>query len=166
MHGLLNRWLVYLEFGISISFFDVKIGRKVTIFLRAEPLIAGKRASDLSKAIKKSMLLSDLKPEYFVQAIADEEGAVQNCLKSLFPKSNVSVCLAHKLATLIKHAFACSPKPNKGLEFFISPMLSKFFSSFISCYKFFFVISVLNLKIMCRWNNLLQRFKESFNKFS
>ncbi len=70
------------------------------------------------------MLLFDLNPEYFVQAIADEEGAVQNCLKSLFPKSNISVCLAHKLATLIKHAFACSPKPYKrdafpeGLEFF------------------------------------------------
>ena len=45
---------------------------------------------------------------WFKKCVADEEGAVQNCLKDLF--NELDVCMAHKLQTLIRHAFGLSKK--------------------------------------------------------
>ena len=85
----------------------------MTLFLNAEPLPAGKRAVDLEAAIRKTMKMFGLKMSYLSQGISDEEGAVQNCLVSMLSNEKVYVCLAHKLQTIIKHAFQCSAKAYK-----------------------------------------------------
>ena len=99
--------------GISVSFFDVLIQNKITLFLCAQPLPSGKKAVLLEDAIRKCLERFGLKLSYFAQGVADAEGAVQNCLVSLLSQSKVYVCLCHELATLTRPVFQCAAKPYK-----------------------------------------------------
>ena len=108
--------------GISVSFYDLNLKKSFTALLACEPLIEGKTASELTVLIKGCLAKFEIDLFWIHACIGDEEGAVQNALKSIC--SNTSICMAHKLQTMIRHAFALGKKPYKkdpfheGFDFF------------------------------------------------
>ena len=109
-------------FGISCTFYDLVLKKAVTVLLASEPIVKGKTAEDLKLLIKGCLSKFNIEMSWVKKCVADEEGAVQNCLKELF--NEVDVCMAHKLQTLIRHAFGLSKKMfkknpfKKGFYFF------------------------------------------------
>ncbi len=47
---------------------------------------------------------------WILQCVTDAEGGVQNSMVYAFPKAIHSICLAHRLQTVLRHAFAMGPK--------------------------------------------------------
>ena len=115
----------YSVFGVSGSYYDVQSKRCETIILYAAPLTHGKKATELASILRAVIQQLDIDVSWISQVISDDEGAVRNGMKQAFPLAKSSVCMAHKIQTVLKHSFALAAKDYKKDSF---PEAFNFFS--------------------------------------
>ena len=124
--------------GVSCAFCDPVSKKLVTFMLKAEPMGEGKTAADYSSLLKKVMKEYGIKKSYCIQVIGDDETALQNAFERSFDEDTIqSVCLAHKINTLTRHALNYSSKQysEKGENYFEKGF--KFFAKIRRLINFF-----------------------------